>query len=1215
MSDSLASTQSFINKYATITSDTNLNTNLNINQDDNYEDEKDESIGVNNPFPKNAFEVGKDLDGSIKYSFDTIYQDKNLINVARDYFAERDGHNQMSDKDVIDEFVNDRTWKQANTLFMAGELKYVLDDDTSVEQKQRISYLMNYWNQLPNFYAEGGRGWWKGLSSNIIKGMADPLNYVGGFLGGQVVKQGVKTAGKEVLNKAVQKEILTKAVVKGTGITMAADATLFGGADAIMQSTEMELGMRKEYNPMQTGYAVVVGAGTTLLPSIASNYFVGKKSLKTQAIKEGIDLDLEIQNKTSDPSLNKIINKTSAKKIKENPLSTTEESKSLMSRYERTKGAVFDMYNPIKFFQEKIDNVAGSVEGLKKGIKDAAIKFDPVALPYFMFRMLAGSTTRADAFLKSGYRIARDLTSKEFGYDKTGNKGILEVLKPFNQAGHMETLLNYVGALRSNGIRANAVGKTVGKQRNSYLKSAPFTKTEADRIINYVELTELQYKKKYKLKDAIAKPELDFVKGANEIKAFMDDGLKYSLSGQVIDEKQLKNIQKAHKWYLPFYSTAKTKIDNKQSLYSDFISRTVTGVGSPIKKTLKGVDETVELKPFLESILDHTYSNVVAADKNLAKVSLYNMLERGVKNGTIAKNQVVREITGQKNIERVKNAVTNVTIKKLRDMGAKIDDAGLDQLDSSFTTMAFADTLLDNAEAANVAAGKKIDIFYDKGKFRAFVIEDEGLAAMYQNFDARTDAILSAVSRFTMPFARIPSNAITHSPPFIAFNFVRDTLSGAVNSAFGFAPFATTIKGGLKTMKGVGDPTNVTAYKEMFEKADRYSDSLVAGMGYSTRKETERFIKKTHLDVGTSPATGYYKKALQFFHTHYAGLKPAAQGYQEFVSRVEYATRLGEFELAKKAGFSDVAAAFAGREIATDFAMKGNNKILNAYSRNTMFFNAGLQGFYRGMRRAKENPRKFVGMVGATVVAPSLALWSLNNERREYEEVPDEIKQLNYLIPIFEDEKEDGSHKWPNGQRRVKFFFPIPKPYDFGVFGNTAVAIAEGFQEKSPMMGLSLFFKSLNQIMPGTGFYRGGKGGITAGPVSLPFVDEPAFLRPWSDLINNHDWVGSKITPYGMEKLEPNLRIKTNTRESVIHMANFFNAYMGGSLEDSIVMSAGGGIVGAGLGYLKGGAGGALVGLLAGSAGGATISKLNNPIEMDYIINSYMTGLLSYPLN
>ena len=58
---------------------------------------------------------------------------------------------------VVDKFISDRTWKQANTLFMAGELQYVLDDDTSVEQKQRIAYLTDYWNRLPNFYAEGGR--------------------------------------------------------------------------------------------------------------------------------------------------------------------------------------------------------------------------------------------------------------------------------------------------------------------------------------------------------------------------------------------------------------------------------------------------------------------------------------------------------------------------------------------------------------------------------------------------------------------------------------------------------------------------------------------------------------------------------------------------------------------------------------------------------------------------------------------------------------------------------------------------------------------------------------------------------------------------------------------------------------------------------------------------------------------------------------------------
>ena len=129
-----------------------------------------------------------------------------------------------------------------------------------------------------------------------------------------------------------------------------------------------------------------------------------------------------------------------------------------------------------------------------------------------------------------------------------------------------------------------------------------------------------------------------------------------------------------------------------------------------------------------------------------------------------------------------------------------------------------------------------------------------------------------------------------------------------------------------------------------------------------------------------------------------------------------------------------------------------------------MFFNAGLQGFYRGIRRGGEGGRqekvmipftnkginkKFGATVGLVVVAPEIALWTLNNERPEYEEVPQETKQLNYLIPFFEQDKPDGSHKHPNGMRRVEWFLPIPKPYDFGVFANIAVGIMEAFQENS----------------------------------------------------------------------------------------------------------------------------------------------------------------------
>ena len=1199
---------------------TAIGTQNNSQTINNYDDDKDESLGKKNIFPDNAFEVNKDLDGSIKYSFDTIYDDKELIDIASDYYAERDGDKFESTRDVVDEFVSDRTWKQAHTLSMTGELLYVLNDDTSVEQRQRLSYLQNYWNSLPNFYAEGGRGWWAGLSSNIVAGMADPLNYVGGFVGGQVAKQTMKAAGKEIVKKAVQKKLKTQAVVKGTGIAMVADATIFGGADAILQSTEKEIGMREQYDPLRTGYASVLGAGTTLLPSIAGAYFAGKRSLKQQANKEGVELDNYITETTGVASVDKIVNKTKSGMKKDTPFDKTEKGPSIISKYEQAKQQAFDTHNPIKNVYETVHGREFSIESLKKdyGIIKKAKKegkslkgfVDPILNPYAQFRMLVGSMPRADAFIKNGVKLQRKDTVAEFGYDATGNKGLLQIMKPFGDKGQHELFGSYIGALHSQGIRKNAIKKTVGKERNSYLTNTKYSKKEAEDVIDFIELPFDKYKAKYpegKYKETPNKPTFvdekgnpyTMMDGAKDYQKFTIDLAKYSMGGDILDNVQFKNMIKAHPFYMPnFVNGVAHSVDSISSA-----DRVVKGVGSPAKKKLKGGVDRAEVKPFMEAITDYTFATVIAADKNFAKKQLYKLYDAGIKNGTLKKDEVVREITGAKLIP-VKRAIVKTAIEKLEELGVKVDKASIEKSVmkgdgvSSFQTMAFADSLVDKAGVMGAKKGQKIDTFYDNGKLRAFIIEDEGVAKMYQDYDSATDAMLNAISRYTQPFARIPSQAITWSPPFIAFNGIRDTLSGAVNSAFGFVPFYTTIRGGLKTMRGIDNPANIKSYIDMFKRSDALNDAMVAGMGYTTRKDTEKFLNFKALDaLPPSAATGYYKKSLR----HLANFVTATpRGWGEFVTRVEYATRLGEFELAKKAGFSDVGAAFAGREVATDFAMKGGNKKLQIYSRNTMFFNAGLQGFYRGLRRAGEGTadqkfmvpftdkgvnKKFGSMVGLTVVAPALGLWALNNERREYEEVPDEVKQLSNMIPIFEDEKDDGSHLWENGQRKIKFYFPLPKPYDFGVFGNIAIAIAEMFQEKSPGIGISMMFKSLNQVMPGAGFYRGGQGGTNIGGVSIPFFEEPAFLRPWSDLANNHDWIGSKITPYGLDKLPPHLRIKTNTRESIIQFAAFMN---------HITSEKGG------RSFLQ---------------GIPVLNKLINPIEMDYIVNSYMTGLLSYPLD
>ncbi len=425
-------------------------------------------------------------------------------------------------------------------------------------------------------------------------------------------------------------------------------------------------------------------------------------------------------------------------------------------------------------------------------------------------------------------------------------------------------------------------------------------------------------------------------------------------------------------------------------------------------------------------------------------------------------------------------------------------------------------------------------------------------------------------------------------------------------------------------------------YKLFLDKDMQYSCAYFhnqnIGIDQAQFDKKKHIIEKLQIKEGMSVldiGCGWGGMAIQIAKDTGAKVKGAAKKsigfWTEFVSRAEYATRLGEFEMAKKAGFGDVGAAFAAREVATDFGMGGSSKLLNMYARNTMFFNAGLQGFYRGMRRAKENPIKFGGMIGATVVAPELMLWALNNERREYEEVPDEVKQLNYLIPWFMDEQPDGSHKWPNGQRRVERFIPIPKPYDFGVFANMATGILESIQESSPGIGATYAWKSLNQIMPGSGFYRGSKPGDFSGStvlgITVPFIEEPGIFRPWADIAANKDWVGAQITPYGLSDIPPELRVKSNTRESIIQFAEFLKHFTTPEgrtksvLEHTPLTMATGAATGAGIGAMVGGVPGAAVGTVAGAVTGVLSRKLINPIEMDYIINSYFTGLLSYPLD
>ena len=150
-----------------------------------------ENIKNNNKI-NTAIQLDTNEDGSIKYTFDNIYEDKELTAVAKDYYTNKDGI-AYDDKEAVDKFISERTWKQANSVAMGAELAYVKGDDVTNDQKSRLAYLTRYWDELPNFYEEGGRGA-KGFFKNLGIGLLDPITYIGLGVGG-IVSGRIMSAG------------------------------------------------------------------------------------------------------------------------------------------------------------------------------------------------------------------------------------------------------------------------------------------------------------------------------------------------------------------------------------------------------------------------------------------------------------------------------------------------------------------------------------------------------------------------------------------------------------------------------------------------------------------------------------------------------------------------------------------------------------------------------------------------------------------------------------------------------------------------------------------------------------------------------------------------------------------------------------------------------------------------------------------------------------
>ena len=102
-----------------------------------------EIVGTENVIP-----VAKNDDDSIKVTFDNIYENNSLAEVSKDFYYFRDQKQFKDNKEAINYYINDRTWKQANVVSIGKEFSYITGKDVKKDQLQRYAYLTKTWDDV-----------------------------------------------------------------------------------------------------------------------------------------------------------------------------------------------------------------------------------------------------------------------------------------------------------------------------------------------------------------------------------------------------------------------------------------------------------------------------------------------------------------------------------------------------------------------------------------------------------------------------------------------------------------------------------------------------------------------------------------------------------------------------------------------------------------------------------------------------------------------------------------------------------------------------------------------------------------------------------------------------------------------------------------------------------------------------------------------------------
>lgn len=531
-----------------------------------------------------------------------------------------------------------------------------------------------------------------------------------------------------------------------------------------------------------------------------------------------------------------------------------------------------------------------------------------------------------------------------------------------------------------------------------------------------------------------------FKQAAKEIYAYNDSLIDYAIEGGLLSPAIAGKFRQ-YSAYIPFFRE----------------SRDGDGHGggkNPFKRLLGG---TENLRDPIANLIQNTANIIYATNRNAMLVKA-----RGLANSVRGGGRWIEDIP-------IPDAVLNVPTRSVLDaferQGVTLDQDSLQAL-QQIQRLVVPSPVDDS--------GERIVVARVSGEIKALQINNEMLWKALQSFEPADLGFIEQI--LTVP-ADLLRAGVTLSPEFMARNFMRDTLSGFIQSKAGIIPVAGTVSG----FKEVATRSDAARLFRSF--GGGYAD-MWKGDSQQTKSVLERMAKRGRFDPRTILTPGGIIQLLN-----------------DLGSITEAGTRVAEFKATMQPGDVDslTEAAYNAREVSVDFGMHGASQNIRLLTRITPFLNPAMQGFYKMARTTQE--RFIVTLLrGSMLTAFSVALFMLNRDEDWYDEI--ETWERNVYWHINVGFKTDDGKVLP---------IRIPKPFEWGALFGT---VPESLVKVAVDQNGGEFGKRLKSVVTDVFSLR-----------AIP----TAVLVPMEQWANRSMFTGRPIISEGLERLDPELQYNAGT--------------------------------------------------------------------------------------